>query len=350
MHSRHQQLKQLRALEHYEPPLVFPGKGAMMRWWLAEEALITERGEELAEYYERLICGATLETLEALGTCWAPGYTLHEVAPRGAAEPADSGRLPAVASHLEEGESAGADQGGAEAQSQLGDDDVGRSPPPERSQPDEPSKANTAAWWWIGLLVLLVAIMLGGAVTLNPTAAGAITGHDSLPVGQLPSRSQLDDVRTNLQEVQAGRANPTGIAEVERAQKLQALLEMRRAKLSAAEEEQHRLQEAEKEREKQRAAYEASVLRRRAAGKQLTRAQQQHVPSSRGEPLEETAATDAPKRPIVTTKHGCTCLPSTVDLSDPSAPAEWDGCASRAPNGVALTPRANFLLRLLAAG
>jgi septum formation inhibitor MinC len=94
---------------------------------------------------------------------------------------------------------------------------------------------------------------------------------------------------------------------VERAQKLQALLEMRRAKLSAAEEEQHRLQEAEKEREKQRAAYEASVLRRRAAGQQLTRAQQQHVSSSRGEPLEDTATTDAPKRPIVTTKHG---LPS----------------------------------------
>ena len=345
MHSRHQQLKQLKALEHYDPPLVFPGKGAMMRWWLGEEALITERGEELAEYYERLICGATLETLEALGTCWAPGYTLHEVAPRSAADLADSGRVQAVHSHLEARESSAADQDSAEGQSQPGAYDVDRSLPQECSQSDETSTANTVAWWWIGLLILLVAIVLGGAATLNPTAAGATTGHDAPPIGQLAAQSQLDDMHTNLQDMEADSANPASNAEVERAQKVQAMLEMRRAKLSAAQEEQHRLQAAEKEREKQRAAYEASVLRRRAAGHHLTHTQQQHAPSSQGDSVEETATTS---KKIITTKHGCTCLPLTIDLSDPSAPSEWNGCASRAPNGVSLI-RANFLL-LLAAG
>jgi hypothetical protein len=104
---------------------------------------------------------------------------------------------------------------------------------------------------------------------------------------------------------------------------------MRRAKLTAAEEDQRALQEAERERKKQRAAYEASVARRRGTGQPHARLQQDLGPSS--EQIETSSME------TVLTKHGCTCLPTTIDRADPSAPVEWDGCASRTTDSIEWT-------------
>eukprot|EP01043_Picozoa_sp_COSAG02_P047830 COSAG02_NODE_4627_length_5151_cov_2.807601_5_plen_418_part_00 len=336
MHMRHQQLKQQGVLEHYAPPLVFPSKGAVMPWWPGADKRIVERGEQLADYYQRLVCEATLETLEALGTCWAPGYTLHELAPsRDAAEPEGSHEVSAVASHLEEGGSTGVAQGSAERQGQVDAADIDALPP----APEDLPQTNAAAWWTV-LLVLLVAIVIGGAATLGPTIIGTTTDKHALPIGRVPSRGQLDDMRTNLRAAEASRVDPTradeidaaaaaaaAAAEVERAQQLKARLEMRRAKLTAAEEDQRTLQEAERKRKKQRAAYEASVVRRHDTGQPHTRLQQDLGPYS--------VETKTSSLQTILTKHGCTCLPTTIDRADPSAPVEWDGCASRTSDSFA---------------
>jgi hypothetical protein len=339
MHMRHQQLRQQSALEHYDPPLVFPGKGTVMPWWPGADKRIAERGEHLADYYQRLVCEATLETLEALGTCWAPGYTLHEVAPRSdAVELEGSGQVSAVASPPEEGGGPiGAAQGSAERQGREGAADIGRLPPREHPTSEDLPQTNVAAWW-TGLLALLVAIVLGGVATLSPTIMGTANDNNGLSIGRVPTGNQLDDMRTNFQVAEASRVDlgrndevdaAAAAAEVERAQQVKARLEMRRAKLTAAEEEQRTLQEAERERKKQRAAYAASVLRRRHG------ADQPHTHTEQEQDLGPSSAQIETKETI-TTKHGCTCLPTTIDRADPSAPVEWDGCASPTANCFAL--------------
>ena len=356
MYARHQQLKQQKALEHYDPPLVFPGKGSVMPWWPGADKRIAERGEKLADYYQRLVCEATTETLETLGTCWAPGYTLHEVALKSsAAEPVASVRVPAVVSSNQEEEST--EEGVVERQERLvaspsressegvvatqGQVLVADSDTPELQQQQQQqqqqrpvavkdSQQTKSAAWWIGLLVLLVAAVLGGIMTYPTLFLNDTSLVDALPLGGVLARGKLDKMRANLQAAEASRhadlasvdeIDAANTAEVERAHQLKAGLEMRRRQLSIAEEEKQRLQAAEKQREKQRAAYEASMVRKRAQRHTYT----QHQSDVASVPV----GTEAPANEAITTKHGCTCLPTTVDHSDPRAPVEWDGCASR---------------------
>lgn len=322
MYMRDQQLRQQGVLDHYDPPLIFPGKGKVLPWLPGTDKRIKERGEQLAKYYQRLVCEATHETLEILGSCWAPGYTLHENAPT------HSSRVPPMAGSHDGMESMDAEDDAQERQRPLGDADISRLPPQEDLVPEGPAKTN-AARWWPGLFVLLVAVMMGGGAMLHPTITDTFTASGALSTRRLPNRNQLDDMRANLQAAEASRRVDSAemdtaiIAEVERANQAKAALEMRRAKLSADEEDRRRLEQANKEREKVKAAYEASMQRRRVAGQRHTYKQQDPVPvPARVE--EKTSAAET-----IATKHGCTCSPTTFDRSDPSAPVEWDGCASR---------------------
>jgi hypothetical protein len=366
MHQRHQQLKRQMALVHYDPPLDFPGKGAVMPWWPGAEKRIAERGEKLADYYQRLVSEATLATLEVLGTCWGPGYTLHGAVtapPEPEPEPElwlnadgvpisggpEDGDAPprGMGTEEAEAEAEAAEEEEEEEEEEEDEDQAGSADPTGSRQslgelPAKGAAASGAAFWWVGVVVVLVAVMVSGAPAagLGPELPGLPrwlhgTEHP-MPGRSLPPDSQLDAMRSTLNAAEASRSSdaasvidPAAAAEVERAQRLKAALEVRRAKLSAAEEEQRSLEQADKEREKQRAAYEATMLRRRGSGSRHTAQQQQQQQDETeaqgiGKGEAEAAADEAH---AITTKNGCTCLPLTIDRSDPTTPVEWKGCA-----------------------
>ena len=219
-----------------------------------------------------------------------------------------------------------------------------------RAEPEpepEPGKFSRAYWWLtvagavtaVSLSILAVAF----SVELMALAADGMQATQSLTG---VSDGRLSDMRANMRTAERSRLSMSEqeqlelaeVREAERAQRISATLEARRAKHGVDDEELRGEAARAKHRDKQKAAYEASLIRRKANPAAA-------VPAGggegRGDALEgQQDEGDAPEQPVaatvkqlergvqIATASGCVCMPVTYDRSDPSDPREWHGCGA----------------------
>jgi DNA repair exonuclease SbcCD ATPase subunit len=214
----------------------------------------------------------------------------------------------------------------------------------------EPGKFS-GAYWWLAVAGVLIAVAVSAlaaafSAELMALAADGMQATQSL-TGVTDGR--LNDMRATMRAAERSRLSSpeqellemAEAREAERAQRIAATLDARRAKLGVDDEAQRSEAEREKHRDKQKAAYEASLIRRKAnpaaaaaatataaataAGGGVAQQQQQEE----GDPPAPVVQKAEPERGAqIATTNGCVCMPVTYDRSDPSDPREWHGCGA----------------------